>query len=266
MASLDSVSIAILLGAVLVMAGILSSLLALRFGAPLLLVFLLIGMMAGDSGPGPAAVRRCAHHLSGGIGGAGADPVRWRLANAFPEHQRGAGAVDGAGDGRRVADGADHRAGRQICARPELDRGAAGRRRGRLDRRGGGVSAGACAGLAVAPARRRDAGGGIRHQRSVRGVSHADAGRADFGRRQLVRACRGGIRPRGRAGRGRRRRRRPARGAGAQPRGAAAGPARAVRAHRGAGDLRRRADRARLGVSRGLSRRHHHRQPADPRA
>jgi len=52
MSSLDSVSIAILLGAVLVMAGILSSLLALRFGAPLLLVFLVIGMMAGDSGPG----------------------------------------------------------------------------------------------------------------------------------------------------------------------------------------------------------------------
>ena len=40
MASLDSFSIAILLGAALVMAGILSSLLALRFGAPLLLVFL----------------------------------------------------------------------------------------------------------------------------------------------------------------------------------------------------------------------------------
>ena len=52
MASLDSVSIAILLGAALVMAGIMSSLLALRFGAPLLLVFLFIGMLAGDSGPG----------------------------------------------------------------------------------------------------------------------------------------------------------------------------------------------------------------------
>src|ERR1700755_1028208 len=52
MASLDQVSIAILLGAALVMAGILSSLLALRFGAPLLLVFLVIGMLAGDSGPG----------------------------------------------------------------------------------------------------------------------------------------------------------------------------------------------------------------------
>jgi cell volume regulation protein A len=52
MASLDSVSIAILLGAVLVMAGILSSLLALRFGAPLLLIFLVIGMLAGEAGPG----------------------------------------------------------------------------------------------------------------------------------------------------------------------------------------------------------------------
>ena len=52
MTSLDSVSLAILLGAVLVMAGILSSLLALRFGAPLLLVFLLVGVLAGDSGPG----------------------------------------------------------------------------------------------------------------------------------------------------------------------------------------------------------------------
>ncbi len=52
MSSLDAVSIAILLGAVLVMAGILSSLLALRFGAPLLLAFLVIGMLAGDSGPG----------------------------------------------------------------------------------------------------------------------------------------------------------------------------------------------------------------------
>ena len=52
MALLDGVNLAIFLGAVLVMAGILSSLLALRFGAPLLLVFLLIGMLAGDSGPG----------------------------------------------------------------------------------------------------------------------------------------------------------------------------------------------------------------------
>ena len=52
MDSLDAVSITILLGALLVLAGIMSSLVALRFGAPLLLVFLLVGMLAGESGPG----------------------------------------------------------------------------------------------------------------------------------------------------------------------------------------------------------------------
>jgi len=52
MASLDGISIAILLGSLLVLAGILSSLIALRFGAPLLLVFLLVGMLAGEGGPG----------------------------------------------------------------------------------------------------------------------------------------------------------------------------------------------------------------------
>src|SRR5262245_13926160 len=49
---LDTVSLAILLGAVLVLAGILSSLVAMRFGAPLLLVFLILGMLSGESGPG----------------------------------------------------------------------------------------------------------------------------------------------------------------------------------------------------------------------
>ncbi len=52
MASLDAVSLGILLGALLVLAGILSSLVAMRFGAPLLLVFLLLGMLAGEAGPG----------------------------------------------------------------------------------------------------------------------------------------------------------------------------------------------------------------------
>ena len=61
MASLDSVSVAILLGAALVMAGILSSLLALRFGAPLLLVFLVIGLLAGRRlGIALAGLRRAA--------------------------------------------------------------------------------------------------------------------------------------------------------------------------------------------------------------
>jgi cell volume regulation protein A len=51
MVALDTVSIGILLAAVLILAGILSSLVALRFGAPLLLVFLLVGVLAGQSGP-----------------------------------------------------------------------------------------------------------------------------------------------------------------------------------------------------------------------
>ncbi len=52
MPTLDTISIAILLGSLLVLAGILSSLIALRFGAPLLLVFLIVGMLAGGGGPG----------------------------------------------------------------------------------------------------------------------------------------------------------------------------------------------------------------------
>lgn len=52
MASLAQINIVILLGAVLVLTGILSSLVALRFGAPLLLIFLLVGVLAGESGPG----------------------------------------------------------------------------------------------------------------------------------------------------------------------------------------------------------------------
>ncbi|HZT28218.1 MAG TPA: potassium/proton antiporter [Pseudolabrys sp.] len=52
MSSLDAISIAILFGSLLVLAGILSSLIALRFGAPLLLVFMIVGMLAGEGGPG----------------------------------------------------------------------------------------------------------------------------------------------------------------------------------------------------------------------
>ena len=52
MTLLDTISIAILFGSLLLLAGILSSLVALRFGAPLLLVFLIVGMLAGEGGPG----------------------------------------------------------------------------------------------------------------------------------------------------------------------------------------------------------------------
>src|SRR5262249_60241417 len=51
MAALDTISLGLLLGAVIVLAGIMSSLIAMRFGAPLLLVFLVLGMLAGEAGP-----------------------------------------------------------------------------------------------------------------------------------------------------------------------------------------------------------------------
>jgi cell volume regulation protein A len=51
-AGLDLVNTAIFVGAALVLIGIFSSLVATRFGAPLLLVFLILGMLAGENGPG----------------------------------------------------------------------------------------------------------------------------------------------------------------------------------------------------------------------
>jgi cell volume regulation protein A len=51
MAEIGMVNFWLLLGAALLLAGILSSLLAMRLGAPLLLMFLAIGMLAGEDGP-----------------------------------------------------------------------------------------------------------------------------------------------------------------------------------------------------------------------
>lgn len=52
MESIEFVNVLLLFGSLLVLLGILSSLIATRFGAPLLLIFLLIGMLAGEEGPG----------------------------------------------------------------------------------------------------------------------------------------------------------------------------------------------------------------------
>lgn len=55
MDSIETANTLLLFGSVLVLLGILSSLVAQRFGAPLLLVFLVIGMLAGEDGPGGIA-------------------------------------------------------------------------------------------------------------------------------------------------------------------------------------------------------------------
>lgn len=52
MHGIDVVNTAIFVGAALVLLGVFSSLIATRAGAPLLLVFLVVGMLAGEDGPG----------------------------------------------------------------------------------------------------------------------------------------------------------------------------------------------------------------------
>jgi len=49
---LHAIDLRLLFGALLILAGIASSLLARRFGAPLLLVFLMLGLVLGEDGPG----------------------------------------------------------------------------------------------------------------------------------------------------------------------------------------------------------------------
>ena len=51
MESIDFVNLVLIVGSLLVLVGIFSSLIAQRFGAPLLLIFLLVGMLAGEDGP-----------------------------------------------------------------------------------------------------------------------------------------------------------------------------------------------------------------------
>lgn len=52
MTAIADANFGLALGAILILLGILSSLVASRFGAPLLLVFLILGMLAGEDGPG----------------------------------------------------------------------------------------------------------------------------------------------------------------------------------------------------------------------
>jgi cell volume regulation protein A len=52
MSAITLTNVFLLVGAALVMVGVVSSLIASRFGAPLMLVFLVIGMLAGEDGPG----------------------------------------------------------------------------------------------------------------------------------------------------------------------------------------------------------------------
>src|SRR6478752_2014589 len=49
---LESMNVAILIGSVLIVVAVFTSLISFRFGAPLLLVFLFVGLLAGEDGIG----------------------------------------------------------------------------------------------------------------------------------------------------------------------------------------------------------------------
>ncbi len=153
MASLDSVSITILFGAVLVLAGIMSSLIALRFGAPLLLIFLLIGMLAGESGIG--GIKFDDVRLAYTVGSVALGLIlfdgglRTRLATFRNVLLAGWAAGDCWRARHRDADSA----GRRLGARTDLERSAAGRRRDGLDRRRRGVLPAPRQGPAASPPR-----------------------------------------------------------------------------------------------------------------
>ncbi len=55
MTSIDIANVALFAGSMMILLGIFSSLIAKRFGAPLVLVFLVLGMLLGQDGPGGIA-------------------------------------------------------------------------------------------------------------------------------------------------------------------------------------------------------------------
>ncbi len=265
MASLDTVSLTILLGSVLILAGILSSLIAFRFGAPLLLVFLLVGMLAGEGGPGGLKFDDIATTYTVGSIALALILFDGGLRTRFATFRSVLAPSVALATCRRADHDAADRAGRQIRARHRLDPGAAGRRGGGFDRRSGGVSPHQCRRPAAAPARARHAGSGIGQQRPVRGVPGLAAGRNPAQRKPELGPCAADFRPRRRARRRHRRRRRAGHYPGTEPADAGARAARAVRGGKRAGGVRLRQRAAFVGIFRGLSRRPGGGQPADPR-
>ena len=238
MASLDTVSIAILLGSLLVLAGILSSLVALRFGAPLLLVFLLLGMLAGEGGPGGlkfddvrtaytvGSIALALILFDGGL--------RTRLAT-FRNVLAPAATLATAGvlittlltaPVAKLVLGISWMQALLVGAVVASTDAAAVFLL--INSRGLRLRSRVRATLEVE----------VRHQRSVRGLSHLAAGGVPAGRRPGLVACAGDIPARYGARLHHRRRRRPDHHFGAQPARSAAGLACAVRGGERAGRVR----------------------------
>ena len=188
MASLDTISIGILFGSLLVLAGILSSLVAMRFGAPLLLAFLLVGMLAGEAGP--LGIRFDDVELAYTVGSVALGLILFDggLRTRFQTFRNVIGPAGMLATVGVLVTAALTAPAAVLTLGLELDRSAADGRGHRLDRRRGRVLPAACARLAVAAARQRDPGGRIRHQRSVRHLSDHRAGGNPARRQQALAA------------------------------------------------------------------------------
>ena len=184
MAGLDLVNTLIFIGASLVVLGIFSSLIATRFGAPLLLVFLVVGMLAGEDGPGGIVFNNYGvTYLVGSValavilfdGGLRTRLSVFRGVLAPSLILATVGVLITA-----VIAGARGLGG----ARPHADRGAAARLDHRLDRRGGGLLPAAHRRPPAAEPGQLDARDRVRHQRPDRGVPRDRADRVHPRRRQ----------------------------------------------------------------------------------
>ena len=94
-----------------------SSLVALRFGAPLLLVFLLVGMLAGEAGPG--GIKFDDVRLAYTVGSVALALILFDggLRTRYRDLPQRAGAGGPAGDHRRADHRGADRAGRGLGAR-----------------------------------------------------------------------------------------------------------------------------------------------------
>ena len=210
----QSIYLVTLVGTALVLAAAFSSLIAFRFGAPLLLLFLGLGLAAGTDGLGIEFDNaRLAYFV--GCPGSCRHPVRVRLRHAGHRAPPGRHAAAFARDHRRRHHHRPVRRGRLLSDRFQLAGIVPAWRRRGLHRRGGGVLPVARRQCAPARPRALDPRNRVRHQRSDRHLPDHHAGRGD--RRRLRSRGRGaGRRPRRRLLRphGARRDRRRARRAG----------------------------------------------------
>ena len=161
----------------------------MRFGAPLLLVFLLVGMLAGEGGPGGIKFDDVGIAYTGRFDRAGADSVRRGAADALRQLPECAGAFHCACHDRRVDHDGAHRAGGENRLRSRLDSGSSLGRGCGVDRRCRRFLPHQCTRPAAAAARAGRAGGRVRHQRSVCGVSRLAAGRDPARRQPELVAC-----------------------------------------------------------------------------